>query len=143
MKTLINFIGKSAMLFLWSLAMVLVGMIHQERNPDRDVFDLLPSLTHQVKIIQKRAGCIKIDAEVGPEFKRMVNAAVKREKEREYCQQANNWSVANMPGCGLITLLVWVFRPARIALTISPENIIGRSLLIFFLAFYTFVTVHT
>lgn len=91
-----SFFGKLAVLVFFMIISFLVGMVYQERNPAIDVFDLLPSLTHQVKIVQKRAGCTLIDAEVGPEFKRMVNAAVKRER----CQQAADWSVANMPKKG-------------------------------------------
>lgn len=69
------------------------GMAHQERLPTKDAFDSLPSLTHQVKIVQKRAGCIKIDAKIGPESITKINAAVKREQCQEYCDIA----IACMP----------------------------------------------
>lgn len=93
MKKLINIIGFIAWTSFVGAIFFVAGVVYKERNPDKDAFDLLPSLTHQVKIIQKRAGCTMIDAEVGPEFKLMVNAAVKREK----CQQANDWAIDNMP----------------------------------------------
>lgn len=93
MKTLINLIGVLAWSCFIAIIFFLAGMVYQERNPNITVQDMAPTFTQQVKNVQREAGCILIDAKIGLESITKINAKV----EEEYCQQANDWSVANMP----------------------------------------------
>lgn len=88
-----GFLGKVAMLFLWTFVVVVVTLAYKERNPDITVQDIVPTFAQKVKDLQREAGCILVDAKIGPESITKINAKVKR----EYCQQAADWSVRNTP----------------------------------------------
>lgn len=57
--------------------------------------DPFKTVTEQMKSIQQQVGCELIDADPGPETRRLVNAKVKEEK-RELCNQYAIESFARM-----------------------------------------------
>ncbi len=49
------------------------------------------SITEQLKSLQRQVGCIKIDAEIGPETTLLVNEAVKQERWELFNNFAAQW----------------------------------------------------
>jgi len=83
LKTLINIIGwlflSSALLSLGFLVGWVVRVSLYANTPK-------PTVRDQMMSIQRQVGCVKIDAEIGPETTRKVNARV-QEEERQICNQ--------------------------------------------------------
>lgn len=62
-----------------------------------------PTVTEQIKAIQKRVGCVHPSPRIGPETKRLVNAAIEREKaeaEEVEKQKFNKYAKKYMTNTG-------------------------------------------
>jgi hypothetical protein len=79
-----GFLGRVAMAILIAVVAFCVGRDYQYRHPTRDPLDTLPSIQQ----VQRRIGAT-IDGKLGTETQRLW--------DKQYCQQAAEWSVANMP----------------------------------------------
>ena len=81
--------GKVAVLFLALMIAFCAGRYYQEQYPTRDTLDLLPSIMD----VQRRLGA-KVDGKLGPCWRK---SETQRLWDEQVCQQANDWSVRNMP----------------------------------------------
>lgn len=77
MKALVKSLLLIAGFFVFLFLAGFIGWLIRDCQPP-------PSVTEQMKSIQRQTGCVKIDAEIGPETKRQVNAAVEHEKRKRF-----------------------------------------------------------
>ena len=83
MKAILNIAG----FLLYAVVWFFIGWFaYQCSQPARHYPDPFKTVTKQMKSIQQQVGCKEIDAVIGPETTRLVNAKVKQE-ERELCNK--------------------------------------------------------
>lgn len=61
----------------------------------------LPTITKQVKSIQRQVGCTKIDAIIGPETTKLINIAIKREERERFNEYAKRYMTATGAPTGM------------------------------------------
>ena len=74
------------LLFVWAVG------LYCENQSLKTQADYVPSITEQLKAVQRQVGCVKIDAKVwGPESKGFLKPIIEKEEQKLCNQYAAQW----------------------------------------------------